>query len=79
MEAVAKPAQLIEMFDRVGIDRAVMLPLVTPENALLVQSNEEILAIADDYPDRFIPFCNIDPDRSYVLNGAWACSHPTPC
>ncbi len=33
---VAGPVELIEMFDAVGIDRAVMLPLVTPENSLLV-------------------------------------------
>ena len=74
---VAGPPELIEMFDAVGIDRAVMLPLLTPENSLLMQSNEEILAIAGQYPDRFIPFCNIDPrlhknspdtDLSFVIN-----------
>ncbi len=76
-EVVATPEQLVEMFDAVGIDRAVVLPLVTPENAMLVQSNEEILAVADRHPDRFIPFCNIDPrlhknsadtDLSFVIN-----------
>jgi len=76
-EAVATPEQLIEMFDAVGIDKAVALPLLTPENSMLVQSNEEIMAIAERYPDRFIPFCNIDPrlhknsadtDLSFVIN-----------
>ncbi len=27
----------------------------------LPQSNEEIIEICEKYPDRFIPFCNIDP------------------
>ena len=76
-EVVASPEQLIEMFDSVGIDKGVMLPLLTPENSMLVQSNEEILTIADTYPDRLIPFCNIDPrlhknsadtDLSFVIN-----------
>jgi predicted TIM-barrel fold metal-dependent hydrolase len=77
LEVVVSPEQLIEMFDTVGIDKGVMLPLLTPENGMLVQSNEEILAIADKYPDRLIPFCNIDPrlhensadtDLSFVIN-----------
>ena len=38
-----------------------MLPAVNPECRIQIQSNEEILEIAELYPDRFIPFCNIDP------------------
>ena len=57
----ASPEQFIEMYDEVGIDRGVMLPLVIPECNFLTQSNEDILMIAEKYPDRFIPFCNIDP------------------
>jgi len=65
------------MYDEVRIQRAVMLPFVSPECNLLTQSNEDILAIHERYPDRFIPFCNIDPrlstnspdvDLSYVIN-----------
>ena len=76
-EVIATPEQLTEMFDAVGIGRAVVLPLLTPENAMLVQSNEEVLAIAAKHPDRFIPFCNIDPrlhknsadtDLSFVID-----------
>ncbi|MBT3378360.1 MAG: amidohydrolase family protein [Lentisphaerae bacterium] len=76
-EAPCTPEQLIEMYDDVGISSAVLLPFVTPECNILTQSNEEILAIADRFPGRFIPFCNIDPrlsvnsadlDLSFVIN-----------
>jgi len=73
----ATPEELIEMYDDVGIEKGVMLPFVCPECNILTQSNEDILMIYDQYPDRFIPFCNIDPrlsinspdmDLSYVMN-----------
>ena len=76
-ECVCTPEEFIEMYDEVGIDRGVMLPLVIPECNILTQSNEDILMIAQKYPDRFIPFCNIDPrlsnnstniDLSFVIN-----------
>ncbi len=55
------PEQYIEAYDKAGIDKGVMLPLVIPECNMLTQSNEDILMIYQKYPDRFIPFCNIDP------------------
>ncbi|MEA3400422.1 MAG: amidohydrolase family protein [Armatimonadota bacterium] len=63
-EGPASPEQFIEMYDEVGIDCGVMLPLTSPECNVLTQSNEDILMIAQQYPDRFIPFCNIDPRLS---------------
>lgn len=57
----AGPEALIAGYDAVGIEQAVLLPVVNPECAYTVQSNEEILAICEKYPGRFIPFCNIDP------------------
>ncbi len=54
------PEELITRYDQIGIEKAVLLPLVNAE-VYLPQSNEEILAITRDYADRFIPFCNIDP------------------
>lgn len=52
--------QLIERYDEVGIEKGVVLPIVSPE-IYLPQSNEDILDMAEQYPDRLIPFCNIDP------------------
>lgn len=57
----ATPEQLIAQYDRLGIEQAVILPGAIPDGAHLVQSNEEALDIARDFPGRFIPFCNIDP------------------
>ena len=54
------PEQLIRRYDKLGIAKGVLLPLVSPE-VYEPQSNGEILAICDAHPDRFVPFCNIDP------------------
>jgi hypothetical protein len=52
---------LIDMYDEVGIQQGVMLPMVSPEGGDVVQSNYEILEAAERHPDRLIPFCNVDP------------------
>jgi uncharacterized protein len=57
----ASPEQLIARHDAVGIERGVLLPMIHVECNYVTQSNEEILEIAAAHPERFIPFCNIDP------------------
>ena len=52
--------QVIELYDRMQIERGVLLPVVSPE-IYLPQANEDILEMAEQHPDRFIPWCNIDP------------------
>jgi predicted TIM-barrel fold metal-dependent hydrolase len=52
--------QVIERYDQAGIEKGVLLPIVSPE-IYLPQANEDILEMAEHYPDRFIPWCNIDP------------------
>ena len=52
--------QVIERYDQAGIEKGVLLPIVSPE-IYLPQANEDILEMVEQYPDRFIPFCNIDP------------------
>lgn len=54
------PAQLIAYYDTLGVEKAVLLPLIGPE-CYLPQSNEDILEAAAAFPGRFIPFCNIHP------------------
>lgn len=54
------PEQLIARYDELGVQKGALLPIVNPE-VYLPQSNEEILDICEQYPDRFFPFCNIDP------------------
>ncbi|MFC5407533.1 amidohydrolase family protein [Cohnella soli] len=52
--------ELIQQYDALGIEKGVLLPVVSPE-IYLPQANEDILDMAALYPDRFIPYCNIDP------------------
>lgn len=52
--------ELIKRYDELGIEKGVLLPIVNPE-IYFPQANEDILDMAEQYPDRFIPFCNIDP------------------
>lgn len=60
-QAFSTPEQLLERYDKIDVEKAVLLPGVNPECAYVPQSNEEIIEIAEKYPDRFIPFCNVDP------------------
>ena len=60
-EGFATPEELVAMYDEVGIETAVILPLVNPECANLVQTVQEAIGIAAQYPGRFVPFCNVDP------------------
>lgn len=57
----ATPEELLERYDRMGVEKGVILPGVSPECARTPQSLEEVLEICERYSDRFIPFCNIDP------------------
>ena len=59
-EPFPTPEQLIEFYNRAGIAKAVLLPMIGPE-FYLPQANEDILEMAVRYPGRFIPFCNIHP------------------
>jgi len=59
--AFAAPEFLIKRYNMLGIETAVILPTVNPDGAHQIQSNEEALEIAERFPGRFVPFCNIDP------------------
>ena len=54
------PEELIAKNRELGIDKAVLLPVVSPE-IYFPQSVDEILDICKAYPDNFIPYCNLDP------------------
>jgi predicted TIM-barrel fold metal-dependent hydrolase len=51
--------------DRLGIDRAIIMPLNCAEQPTEPQSLGEILTIRDSHPDRFIPFYSVDPRLAY--------------
>lgn len=52
--------ELLQIYDKLEVERGVMLPVVSPECSFCVQSNEEIIELSRQN-ERFIPFCNIDP------------------
>ena len=52
--------ELLQRYDELGIEKGAVLPIVSPE-IYLPQANEDVLDMAEQYPDRIIPFCNIDP------------------
>lgn len=59
------PERLIEYMDNHGIDQTVVLPLESPMSSAYYVTTREVLAAADRYPDRLIPFCSIDPRMYY--------------
>ena len=54
------PKQLLERYDKMKVDMAVLLPIVNSE-IYFTQMVEDIVEICQQYPDRFIPYCNVDP------------------
>ena len=53
--------QLVSALDDLGIDMAVVLCLISPECRHRYAPPEDIVEICAAYPDRLIPFCNVDP------------------
>ncbi|HUG18792.1 MAG TPA: amidohydrolase family protein [Planctomycetaceae bacterium] len=60
------PDDLLKWMDEHDIEKAVLLPLVSPESSSFLLLTEPALAAAKAHPDRFIPFCSIDPRTSVV-------------
>ena len=70
------PEELIEMYEKIGVEKAVISPIIKVEQSIELNTNREIRDIAEKYPDRFAWFCGIDPrqgdnapttDFSYIL------------
>ena len=59
--AYPTPERAIEMMDAAGIAKGVLMASVSPEFRHTLVPPEETLGIVRQYPDRFIPFCNLDP------------------
>lgn len=53
--------ELVGRLDDLGIDMAVVLPMVSPECRNRYSPPEDIVEMAAEWPDRIIPFCNLDP------------------
>ncbi|HPV36059.1 MAG TPA: amidohydrolase family protein [Candidatus Hydrogenedentes bacterium] len=61
---------LIQMMDNAHIDKACIMAGVSPECRYTVVTVEDVVGLCAQYPDRLIPFCNLDP--RYLTNDASA-------
>jgi predicted TIM-barrel fold metal-dependent hydrolase len=59
-------AELLKWMDEHGTDRAVVLPVVSPEAASFLLTSDFVLAQTKPHRDRLIPFCCIDPRTAYT-------------
>lgn len=53
--------EIFTFYDRLNIEKGVLLPILSPEATSLPMSNENCKWIADQHPDRFVWLCNVDP------------------
>ena len=69
--------ELLEVHEKIDVEKGVLLPIIAPECQWMLMSNEEAKTIADKYPDKFVWFCNVDPrmgtyspdsDLDYIVN-----------
>lgn len=52
---------LVRFMDVHGVEKACVLPLVSPESAPIMQPVATAIAAHQEFPDRLIPFCCVDP------------------
>lgn len=52
---------LVKFMDEHDVERACVLPLISPESAPIPQTVATALAAYKAFPDRIIPFCALDP------------------
>ena len=55
------PDELRKMYDDLGIEKGVQLPLSSPEGRGRLITSEECYQLATQYPETYVWFCNVDP------------------
>lgn len=55
--------KLLRFMDGHSIEKSIVLPLVNPEEEDYAYTTEQAVADCAPYPDRLIPFANVDPRR----------------
>ena len=53
--------EVLAVYDRLGVEKGVLLPLVSPDGIVAPMTAEATKLLADKYPDRFLWFANVDP------------------
>lgn len=59
---------LLSCMDANGVDRAVIFPFITPD-----MNNRPIADLRSRHPDRFLPFCAVDPRTSDAVTTVRDC------
>ena len=75
---MVSPEELLDFYDRLGIEKGVLLPGISPECRVDFRTNEAIKWVTEQYPDRFTWFCSIDPracENSADSNLAYLIEH----
>src|SRR3954454_22285193 len=57
---------LLEWMDEHGVERAVVMPVVSPESSSYPLTTDFVLAETKPHRERLIPFCSVDPRTSYT-------------
>lgn len=52
---------VLDFYDRLGIEKGVLLPISAPEGQLSPMTSESCKYLTTQYPDRFYWFCGVDP------------------
>lgn len=60
-KTIPTPDEVVEIYNRIGVEKGVIMPLVNVEYGNRIQGNEDAMDIVRQYPDSFYWFCNIDP------------------
>ena len=60
-QSILSAEEMIAFYDKLGIEKGVLLPIVSPEAQLTTMTSESCKLLSDEHPDRFIWFCNVDP------------------
>lgn len=55
------PEDLVGWYDKIGVEKGVILSLCNPENFVGGMANETLLRVCRMHPDRFIPSVGLDP------------------
>ena len=55
------PEQLIEIYDKVGVEKGVIMSLVSPESSSEIITSADVKRVCDQYPDRLLWFMGLDP------------------
>ena len=52
---------VLDFYEKLGVEKGILQPIVSPEKMHAIITNEEVITIVKNHPDRFLWFCDVDP------------------